>query len=149
MYINTSSRTADTALIIRYELHTLFILQKSVSFLYTNSASVLYEKSITDKVLSGEFLDYPSSCSDLALEYFCDMYRKHESLSPGNGKNQQKPWSGYPYPYCYFYNEGTGCHKKSCSLRHECRFCHVADHRSKDCTKSTWKKSSKGNQDVL
>lgn len=31
-----------------YELHTQFILRKSVSFLYTNSASVLYEKYVKD-----------------------------------------------------------------------------------------------------
>lgn len=120
-----------------YELHTMFILRKSVSFLYTNSASVLYEKYVTDKVVSGEFLDYPSSCSDAALEFFCDTYRRQECTSSGNGRSQQKPWSGYPYRYCYFYNEGAGCHKKSCQLKHECGFCHLADHRSKDCAKST------------
>lgn len=124
-----------------YEMHTLFILRKSVSYLYTNAASVLYEKYVTDKVLSGEFLDYPSSCIDAALEFFCDTYRKQESSSPANASNQKKPWSGYPYPYCYFFNEGAGCHKKSCSLRHECGYCHVTDHRSKECSKSAWKKS--------
>lgn len=124
-----------------YELHTMFILRKSVSFLYSNLASVLYEKYVTDKVLSGEFLDYPSSCSDAAREFFCDTYRRQESSSPTGGKNHQKPWSGYPYPYCYFYNEGAGCHKKACTLRHECGFCHVSDHRSKECSKSSWKKS--------
>lgn len=90
-----------------YELHTLFILRKSVSFLYTNSASVLYEKYVTDKVLSGEFIDYPSSCIDAALEFFCHTYRKQESISPTTARTQQKPWSGYLYPYCYFYNEGA------------------------------------------
>lgn len=41
-----------------YEQHCLFVKRKSVSFLYANSASVLYDRQVTDKVISGEFSDY-------------------------------------------------------------------------------------------
>lgn len=127
-----------------YEQHCLFIKRKSATFLYSNLASTLYDRYVTDKVLSGEFWDYPSSCSDAALEFFCDSYRREsQSMSPNGGsgnKSTSKPWSGYPYPYCYFFNECSACIKKSCSLKHECGYCHTPDHRSRDCTKSLWKK---------
>lgn len=128
-----------------YEQHCLFVKRKSASFLYSNLASTLYDRYVTDKVLSGEFYDYPSSCSDAALEFFCDSYRRDNQVvshnSSQSGKYSAKPWSGYPYPYCYFFNECNGCVKKSCSLKHECGYCHTPDHRSKVCSKSLWKKT--------
>lgn len=127
-----------------YEQHCLFIKRKSASFLYSNLASTLYDRYVTDKVISGEFWDYPSSCSDAALEFFCDSYRRdiqNPSTVNPNGKSGTKPWSGYPYPYCFFYNECNACVKKSCGLKHECGYCHTPDHKSKECSKSLWKKS--------
>lgn len=92
-------------------------------------------------MLSGEYLDYPSSCPDASLEFFCDSYRRENSQkTPGvSNKSSIKPWSGYPFPFCYFYNEAQGCYKKQCSLRHECRYCQVGDHKSKECLKTLWK----------
>lgn len=128
-----------------YESHCLFVKRKSASFLYTNQASILYDRYVTDKILAGEFKDFPSSCSDACLEYFCDSYRReshqfHISPSSPNGAKGAKPWSGFPYPFCWFFNEGTGCHKKVCHLKHECPYCHSSEHGSKDCAQSTWKK---------
>lgn len=127
-----------------YEQHCLFVKRKSASFLYSNLASTLYDRYVTDKVLSGEFCDYPSSCSDAALEYFCDTYRRENQVAysgqNANASMSSKPWSGYPYPYCFFFNECNGCLKKSCALNHECGYCHTPDHRSKECSKSQWKK---------
>lgn len=133
-----------------YEAHCLFVKRKSASFLYTNQASILYDRYVTDKILAGEFKDYPSSCSDASLEYFCDSYRResfqsHTSPSQSNGAKGGKPWSGFPYPFCYFYNEGAGCHKKVCHLKHECPYCHSTEHRSKDCAHSLWKKQRPDN----
>lgn len=95
-----------------YETHCLFVKRKSASFLYTNQASILYDRFVTDKILAGEFKDFPSSCSDASLEYFCDSYRResfqvHSSPSQQSGNKGGKPWSGFPYPFCYFYNEGA------------------------------------------
>lgn len=72
---------------------------------------------VTDKVIAGEFNDFPSSCSDVSLEeaYFCDSHRRE---SGANSSKAGKPWSGFPYPFCVFYNEGAGCHKKVCNLKH-------------------------------
>lgn len=124
-----------------YESHCLFIQRKACSFLYTNSANNLYDRYVTDRVMSGELDDYPSTCADAAME-FCDSYRRensqiHSEKSP-MGKQGNKPWSGYPYPFCYFWNEHNCC-KRNCNLKHECGFCRTPDHKSRDCTKSSWK----------
>lgn len=96
---------------------------------------------MTDRVISGEFSDYPSSCSDASLEFFCDTYRRENPTVPvSNQKSSHKPWSGYPYPYWFFFNECNACVKRSCSLKHECGYCHTPDHQSKDCSKNQWKK---------
>lgn len=89
-----------------YELHCNFVKRKSVNFLYSNLASVLYDKYVIDRVVSGEYIDY-SSCPDACLEFFCESYRRESqkaTVGIGN-KGGQKPWSGYPYPYCFFHNE--------------------------------------------
>lgn len=123
-----------------YEAHCLFVKRKSASFLYTNQASILYDWVVTDKVLSGEFKDFPSSCADASLEYFCDSYRRESPSTHSPPSNQGvskglKPWSRFPYPFCFFYNEGKGCYKKTCNLKHECPYCHstltVLDHVGK------------------
>lgn len=129
--------------VMGYESHCHFIRRKAVSFLYTNLACVLYDKYVTDRVISGEFYDYPAACADASLEFFSDTYRRDvQKPAVTVQKGAAKPWSGYPYPYCYFFNEGQGCFKKNCSLKHECGFCHTKDHRSKDCVKSTWKSAT-------
>lgn len=51
-----------------YEAHCLFVKRKSASFLYTNQASILYDRFVTDKVIAGEFKDFPSSCSSSTLD---------------------------------------------------------------------------------
>lgn len=133
---------ANNCCVSGYEAHAHFVKRKSVSFLYSNSASVLYDRYVTDRVISGEYLDYPSSCPDASLEYFCDSYRREntqKNAGNGNYKSGTKPWSGYPFPFCYFHNEGQGCYKKQCNLRHECGYCQMGDHKSKDCSKSQWK----------
>lgn len=136
-------------LVMGYDSHCLFVKRKSTTFLYTNMASILYDRFVTDRVISGEYADFPSSCSDASLEFYCDSCRRENgahsvgggqpSQSPGTGK---KPWSGYPYPYCFFGNEMQMCSKRNCGLKHECGYCHVSEHKSKDCQHSTWKKST-------
>lgn len=134
--------------VIGYDSHCLFIKRKSATFLYSNIASILYDRFVSDRVLSGEYIDFPSSCSDAALEFYCDSYRRDGMASHGGGGGQPghgqrsggKPWSGYPYPYCYFWNEMPQCAKKNCTLKHECGFCQTIEHKSKDCVKSSWKK---------
>lgn len=129
-----------------YLAHCLFVKRKSASFLYTNQASILYDRYVTDKVIAGEFKDFPSSCSDASLEYFFDSYRRepyqvHSSPLTPAGSKGGKPWSGFPYPFCFFHNEGAGCHKQVCNLKHECPYCHSTEHPSKECSQSLWKKS--------
>lgn len=46
-----------------YEQHCLFKKRKSAPFLYSNLASSSYDRYVTDKVISGEFWDFPSSWS--------------------------------------------------------------------------------------
>lgn len=125
-----------------YESHCTFVKRKAASFLYTNMANVLYDRMVTEKVISGEYDDFPSSCGDASLQFYCDSYRNERVVgtpSPGQ-KPGRKPWSGYPYPFCYFWNEMSSCCKRNCSLKHECGFCHTAEHKSQSCAKSTWKK---------
>lgn len=127
---------------IGYDAHCLFIKRKACSFLYTNMANNLYDRYVTDRVMSGEYTDYPHTCNDAAMEFYCDSYRRESNQSYSDraqsGRSGNKPWSGYPYPFCYFWNEHNCC-KKNCNLRHECGFCHTQDHKSKDCKKSSWK----------
>lgn len=131
---------ANNRCVSGYEAHALFVKRKSVTFFYSNMASILY-----DRYFSGEYLDYPSLCPDASLEFFCDSYRRDVvQKSPGrsNYGSSTKPWSGYPFPFCYFYNEGQGCYKKKCTLCHKCGYCQVGDHKSKECSKSLWKGST-------
>lgn len=121
----------------------MFIKRKAASFLYTNTANVRYDRFVTDRVISGEYPDYPSACAEGSLEYFCDSYRREHHVVHGavsGSRGNSKPWSGYPYPYCFFWNEMPSCSKKSCNLKHECGYCFTSDHKSKDCSKSLWKK---------
>lgn len=135
---------ANNRCVSGYEAHALFVKRKSVTFLYSNMASILYDRYVSDRVISGEYLDYPSSCPDASLEFFCDSYRRDVQKPSGvsNFGGGNKPWSGYPFPFCYFHNEGQGCYKKKCTLRHECGYCQVGDHKSKECAKSLWKVGS-------
>lgn len=66
-----------------YETHCMFIKRKAASFLYTNTANVLYDRFVTDKVISGEYHDYPSACAEGSLEYFCDSYRREHHVNHG------------------------------------------------------------------
>lgn len=126
-----------------FDAHCLFIKRKAASFLYTNLANILYNRFVTNKVISGEYVDFPSSCGDAMLEFYCDSYRVEHGVnnSHNSGKSPAKPWSGYPYPFCFFWNERSTCCKRNCSLRHECGYCHTSEHKSQNCSKSNWQKS--------
>lgn len=130
-----------------YEAHCLFVKRKAASFLYSNLANILYNRFVTNKVISGEYTDFPSSCGDVTLEFYCDSYRvEHGSSSQNSGvKSPVKPWSGYPYPFCFFWNEHSTCCKRNCSLRHECGYCHTSEHKSQNCSKSLWQKDKNEN----
>lgn len=71
--------------VIGYEAHCHFIRRKSVSFLYSNLACVLYDRYVTDRIVNGELLDYPSACADASLEFFSDSYRRENVQKTGPG----------------------------------------------------------------
>lgn len=127
-----------------YVVHCTFVKRKALSFLYGNMANIMYNRFVTEGVITGEYVDFPSSCTDATLEYYCDSYRvEHAGVSASHSNTRLgKPWLGYPYPYCYYWNEMLTCCKRNCSLRHEYGYCHVGDHKSQNCSKSTWKKQS-------
>lgn len=70
--------------VVGYEANCHFVRRKSVSFLYSNLACVLFDRYVTDRVINGEFLDYPLACADASLEFFSDTYRSRYQSKGGS-----------------------------------------------------------------
>lgn len=127
-----------------YEQH--FIPKTQSSLLSIHKLSEYTVWSVCDRQgVVGRVLRLPIilqwRCTGVFLWHLSDL----GTFTHGSGgKTSGKPWSGYPYPYCYFFNECNSCVKKSCGLKHECGYCHTPDPCSKECSKSLWKKPTSG-----
>lgn len=135
-----------------YLSHLSFIMDKSaMSGVYTTEGLVLYERSVTSKVLEGTFLDWPevdpaSDSRYLSYEYTFDHMSRADSSKPDrntrfrkkSGKKSNSPiydfdcWGAKSGDICWMWN-CKSC--QGCERRHGvCGLCHGA-HKAVECEK--------------
>lgn len=140
-----------------YLSHLSFLLDKSAMGVYTTEGLVLYERSVTTKVLDGVILDWPevdpsSDSRYLSYEYTFDHMAKgdkHEKTSRHSKRKSPRKSSSILYDFelwdknsadiCWMWNcrSCEGCDRKHglCGLCHE-------SHRAVECEKYVSSKKS-------
>ena len=126
-----------------YIAHMSFISGKAALNLYATDAMIKYEAAVTDRVISGQYIDWVAADPEcVALHLGADAtYAVRQGggrwSRPGSGfsGSGRADFSEWPKDICWLFNN-TSCYFPKCRKSHICCKCRKSGHPMKECKSS-------------
>ena len=125
--------------LVNYLAHMNFISTKSALNLYATDAMIKYEAAVTDRGISGQYIDWASGDPEcIALHLGADA---SYAVRQGGGRwsrqssgflGPSRDYSDWPKEVCWLFNN-TSCYFPRCKKAHICGKCKKTGHPMKDC----------------
>ena len=124
----------------QYAAHMCFITSKAALNLYATDALIKYEAGVTERVISGQYLDWVAADPEcVALHLGADATyavrqggsRWGRQAQPA-GFSQGRDFSDWPKEVCWLFNN-TSCYFPRCKKAHICYKCKKTGHTMRDC----------------